>query len=79
VSFGSTAIQIFTGRVPFYEVREQVVIIRTIEGRRPQRPSDSVELGLSDSIWELVLAGWNSEPSERPRVQAFVSLLENIS
>jgi hypothetical protein len=45
---------------------------------RPERPKDS-GVGLSDMIWEMVLAGWDQEPNQRPRMQSILEQFTKIS
>lgn len=62
-----TVIQVFTGQLPFHTHRhDSQVIFKVISGTRPQRPTGTLPLGLSDPIWELVEACWHSDRTKRP-------------
>lgn len=50
-------------------------MLRTSDGKRPPRPSNSTELGLSDDIWGIVVRGWDQIPSLRPQVLDFSVLV----
>ena len=38
---------------------------------RPTLP-EVVRRGLDDRLWELLIASWSLEPSERPPIQTFI-------
>lgn len=59
--------KIFTGRAPFHGYSEEAVIIRVIEGKRPDRPT-AEDLGLTDAIWDLVEMCWQVKLEKRPTV-----------
>ena len=68
--------QIFTGEIPFHRI-QQPDTIRLVVYRRqqPTRPANSAELGLSDTVWELMRQCWNPDFSKRPTAQYFLEQL----
>ena len=65
--------QIFSGRIPFYEIHDHTVMLQVIRGQRPSRPSvcdpwniACEDLGLDDETWALIGKCWNQEPEKRP-------------
>lgn len=72
--------QVFTGQIPFPENNASAIVIkRIIEGDRPSRPLEGLELGLSDELWEVVRFSLAHEAEERPSVSAFVDYLETAT
>ncbi|KAJ7588095.1 kinase-like domain-containing protein [Mycena floridula] len=69
----STSEQVFTGRVPFYNVsNEPAVILNIVRGVRPTRP----ELPeLNDDIWSLIQDCWKMDPNDRPTAGQMVKRL----
>jgi len=64
-------IEIFTAKTPFYQYREHTVVLKTLKGERPERPPNSLDLGLTDTVWGMVQACWDCKPAERPTIQRF--------
>jgi hypothetical protein len=67
--------QAFTGEIPLsqydkHEVWRQVVR----NNRRPDRPENSQEIGLSDEIWEILQACWHTNPHRRPKMSVVVKV-----
>lgn len=42
---------------------------KVMRGHYPIRPQNSMDIGLSDSIWELVRLCWSTDALERPDVK----------
>jgi len=69
--------QVFSGKIPFAPFKtEQAVMMRIIRGMRPERPDNSLEIGLTDKIWEIVVDSWQEEPEKRPDAQLISRLLQ---
>jgi len=70
-------IEVFSGKIPFAPFKtEQAVMMRIIRGMRPERPDNSLEIGLTDKIWEIVVDSWQEEPEKRPDAQLISRLLQ---
>ncbi|KDQ16010.1 hypothetical protein BOTBODRAFT_89006, partial [Botryobasidium botryosum FD-172 SS1] len=68
-AFGRVMLELFTGKVPFfYLAHEAMVIARILNEEYPRRPDDEQVLarGLDDSMWQLMMNCWDVTPSERP-------------
>ncbi|KLO08886.1 kinase-like protein [Schizopora paradoxa] len=76
-AFGMTALELFSGKVPFYDLRDAVVPFEVaIKGLKPPRPGPIAESrGLTDSIWALLDKCWNSDPLLRPNTQVPNSII----
>ena len=74
--------QIFSGNVPFYEIRPDFQVIHTvIKGERPSRPPDDIchSRGLDDHMWGLMHSCWKMEPAERLTASEIVNHLQSRS
>ncbi|KAL2911175.1 hypothetical protein HK105_209362 [Polyrhizophydium stewartii] len=61
-SFGMTAYQIVSGKVPFAEeVHDDIVKDWIKDGERPDRPD-----GVPDALWSIIDECWRHEPEQRP-------------
>ncbi|CAE6472825.1 unnamed protein product [Rhizoctonia solani] len=70
--------EILTGKVPFHNLRDVVVIWTVVGGTPPTRP---VELGKNqkgNSMWQLLLDCWSQKPSDRPSSEKVVKTLVNL-
>lgn len=64
-------LEILTGKKPYSNrVRDAHVIRDLIAYRLPERPIDemAVSRGLNDQMWQVMLACWNQEPRDRPKM-----------
>jgi len=67
-----TALEVYTGDVPFAGVSDPQVIVRVLGNQRPARPAAVT----SDGLWSLWQEGWNQDPTRRPDAGVFVQRLE---
>ncbi|KAG6909097.1 hypothetical protein DXG01_001971 [Tephrocybe rancida] len=68
-AFAMTCYQIFTGRLPFFELkRDYSVLLKVIDGKRPDRPTETLcqDRGLTDLMWRLIQDSWEQLPNKRP-------------
>jgi len=62
-AIGMTILEVLTGCVPFANVaRNETVIFKVMDGVRPDRPPS----GLSDTLWELLVATWVAQHAQGP-------------
>jgi len=76
-AIGMTILEVLTGCAPFAGVtRDETVILKVIQGDRPERPAS----GLSDMLWELLVATWvvqhALEPPRRPSARTVLERLK---
>lgn len=70
----------FSGCIPFAGKAEYHVIIAVSQGRRPERPMQSIarDRGLTDQIWEIIVTCWNQNPDKRLTAAEVVQCLRTL-
>jgi len=64
--------KIFTGEVPFHNLRPTTVAVEILSGNRPERPAHP---SFTDDLWGLTNRCWNHDPQQRPDIsQVILSL-----
>ena len=74
-----TRSQVLTGLQPFHHLSSFAVVVAVQKGERPKKPSDAKSLGLSATLWGLVLSCWTKSPEARPATQELLRCLEDAS
>jgi len=63
-SFGMTVVEIFTGRVPFFHLRNDAkVVVAIMAGDRPKREDCPT---IKADIWRMIERCWAYDPNQRP-------------
>ncbi|KAG6883035.1 hypothetical protein C0993_008215, partial [Termitomyces sp. T159_Od127] len=62
-SFAMLSIEVYTGDPPHASETKENAALKTIAGKRPERPSN-----MSDPVWLLVEHCWKEIPNERPPI-----------
>lgn len=57
--------QVLTGTIPFGRKTGPEVVIKVLGGVRPSKPTNALDLGLSDDVWELLEDSWQTEREQR--------------
>jgi len=68
----------FTGKRAFSEFTTPTVISKVMNGKRPARPQETQELGLTDSLWDMTVRCWHQDPAQRPTMTEVVELLREL-
>ncbi|KXN81954.1 Mitogen-activated protein kinase kinase kinase 1, partial [Leucoagaricus sp. SymC.cos] len=75
-SLASVMHEIFTGRIPYYETRQNFrVAHQVVEGIKPRKPDLQKTRGLTESIWSLMQDCWELNPDKRPTVKQITNML----
>jgi len=61
--------QVLTGTPPFGKLPMPEVVSKVLEGERPTKPANALELGLSDEVWKLLEDCWQTQRELRPSVK----------
>ena len=65
-------VKVFTGKVPFHDVRPYTAVTAISSGRRPQRPA---EPPLTEDLWKLMDQCWHQDPESRPEMSTVLQEL----
>ena len=71
-AFAMFAVEVFTGKIPFGEQKNEAVVLRISQGGRPEMPGNAQAIGLSVEIWNLLESCWRQDPKKRPTMAEVV-------
>ena len=71
-AFAMFAIEVFTGKIPFEERKNEAVVLRISEGSRPKMPRNAQAVGLTAEVWGILRSCWQQNPKKRPTMQEVV-------
>ncbi|KAJ7238886.1 kinase-like domain-containing protein [Mycena rebaudengoi] len=69
-AFACMCLELYTGRPPFADIREGAVVLKSVQGYRPTRPSTTPPM--SDALWNYLDAWWAEDPATRPPAKVIV-------
>jgi len=82
-AFAMFAVEVFTGKIPFEEQKNEAVVLRISRGGRPEMPANAQAVGLTAEMWKLLESCWNQSPKKRPAMDEVVrrwrKFVENIN
>lgn len=74
-AFGMLAVEVFTGKVPFGNMKNEPVAIQIADGKRPAKPQAAAErLGLTAEMWKFIEKCWTANPNKRPTIDEVVRM-----
>ena len=71
-AFGMFVVEVFTGKMPFEEQKNEAVLLRISRGGRPEMPENAQAVGLTGEIWKLLERCWQQNPKKRPTMAEVV-------
>jgi len=77
-AFAMLGIEVFTGDLPFGDVRHETAILMIVRGQRPERPHDCESRGFTPEIWKFIQKCWHPKPKKRPYIDTVVSTWRNF-
>ena len=77
-AFAMLAIEVFTGKVPFWGQKNEAVVIRIVQGGRPNMPENARLVGLTSEMWKFLEICWHQNPRKRPTMDVVVRRWEKF-
>ena len=71
-AFAMVVVEVFTGKLPFEGQKDEAVLLRILEGGRPEMPRNAQAVGLTEEMWKLLEACWQQNPKKRPTMKEVV-------
>jgi len=72
-AFAMLAIEVFTGALPFGDVRHETAILMIAQGQRPGKPQGAESRGFTPEIWKFIQKCWSQNPAKRPGMSDVVA------
>ena len=77
-AFAMLAIEVFTGKVPFWGQKNKTVAIRIAQGGRPNMPGNAWLVGLTSEMWKFLKICWHQNPKKQPTMDMVVRRWEKL-
>ena len=77
-AFGMFAVEVFTGKIPFEEQKNEAVVLQISRGGRPVMPPNAQAVGLTIEMWKLLESCWQQNPKKRPTMDEIVRRWETF-
>ena len=71
-AFAMFSVEVFTGKIPFEEQKNEAVVLRILLGGRPEVPENAQAVGLTSEMWKLLESCWRQNPRRRPTMEEVV-------
>jgi serine/threonine protein kinase len=77
----TSRLKVLTGAHPFVEItRSHSINIHVVmHGKRPVRPANSANMGISDAMWQLLQSCWTADSAKRPGVKVVRKFLQQAT
>ena len=75
-ALGMVVYEVFSGRKPFYQHPDPVVVGKVSRGGRPEGPRVEGVVWFMDDVWEILKLCWAPLPQDRPGVEDVLNCLE---
>jgi len=77
-AFAMLAVEVFSGKVPFGNMKNESVVVQIANGKRPAKPQAAEQLGLSAEMWKFIEKCWSANPNKRPSIDEVVRIWEGF-
>ena len=77
-AFGMLAVEVLTGKVPFGNMKNKSVAAQIANGKRPDKPQDADQFGLTAEMWGFIQKCWAANPKKRPTIDEVVRAWERF-
>lgn len=71
-AFAMFSVEVFTGRIPFENEKNEAVVLLIFQGSRPEMPENAQAVGLTGEMWKLLESCWHQNPRKRPTMEEVV-------
>ena len=78
-ALGMVILEVLTGHPPFQNYTGSTVVMKVVNGERPERPDGVEAAWFTDELWEMLKQCWSPEPKVRPTAEAILKHLERAS
>ena len=78
-AFGMVIYEVLSGRLPFSQCDETVVILKVLQGDRPRRPRGKKGVWFTANLWEMLGRCWEPPPNERPGLDVVLQCLQDAA
>ena len=77
-AFAMLVVEVFTGELPFGDVRHETAILMIAQGQRPEKSRGAESRGLTTEIWKFTQRCWQQNPAKRPQIDAVVTAWQSF-
>ena len=77
-AFAMLAVEVFTGKEPFGDMKKKSVVLHIADGGRPEKPSAADQFDLTTEMWEFIQKCWAQKQNKRPTIDEVVSTWEGF-
>ncbi|KAF9789495.1 kinase-like domain-containing protein, partial [Thelephora terrestris] len=74
-ALGMVILEVLSGHPPFKQCKDTVVMLRVLEGGKPERPEGPEGEWFTDDLWEVLALCWESQRESRPSIAAILEFL----
>jgi serine/threonine protein kinase len=78
-ALGMTVYQVLTGKWPFFSRKEAEVTLVVLSGERPPKPEDAEEIGMTETLWDLLSECWKEDRTKRPSISEILGRFCDIT
>ena len=78
-ALGMLIYEVLSGRVPFSQHHDFIVVGRVLKGERPERPQGADGRWFTNEVWGILEGCWKPTPRDRPRIKDVLECLDNTS
>ena len=78
-ALGMVVLEVLTGRVPFPNCNNLVVMRKIVEGEQPEKPQGPEAVWFTDDLWATLEQCWVPKPELRPTVEGVLERLRQGS
>lgn len=78
-ALGMVMYEVLSGRTPFFQYKDAIVILKVLKGERPKRPRGRRAAWFTDGIWGMLERCWEPQPHDRPSLKVLLQYLEGAT